>query len=220
MGEEVFGDKFMNNKSKVDILNSLLNDYFIRSSSTIGSVMNDLSVVKKMALGIYESLNSGGKLLIAGNGGSCTDSEHFAGEVTCTFRDRNRKAFPAISLTNNAAITAWGNDFGFDSYFDRQVDALGCPGDVLFLISTSGGDLVNGGSMNLVKAAANALKKDMKLYALVGKSGGELSKISHEFITVSSFETSHIQEAHIAIIHAICLIIDYLSSGKTDYEIR
>lgn len=192
-----------------------LDDYFLKSSATIKALAEDLPIIKRMAEGIYESQLAGGKLLIGGNGGSCSDAEHFAGEMTCTFKERTRRAFSAISLTNNAsAITAWANDFDFESYFLRQVEAHGRPGDILFLISTGGGDRSNNASMNLVLAADKALKKDMKLYSLVGKTGGELSQISHEFIKVRSFETSHIQEAHIAVIHAICLFLDEMASKK------
>ncbi|MBI4056612.1 MAG: SIS domain-containing protein [Elusimicrobia bacterium] len=200
-------------KSQETIVDPLLKDYFERSSAATRAVANDLAVVKRMALGIYETFMKGGKLLIGGNGGSCADAEHFAGELTCTFKERKRRAFPAISLTNSAsAITAWANDFSFDSYFTRQVEALGKPGDILFLISTGGGDRANNASMNLVSAADKGLALGLKLYSLVGKTGGELSKISHEFVKVASFETSHIQEAHIAIIHAICLAIDGLAT--------
>ena len=164
-----------------------------------------------MALGIYKSQLAGGKLLIGGNGGSSADAQHFAGEMVCTYKDPNRRAFSAISLTTNAsAITAWANDFGFDSYFSRQVEAHGKPGDILFLISTGGGDREKGYSMNLVQAADVALEMGLKLYSLVGKTGGELSKISHEYIVVQSNATSHIQEAHITIIHSICESIDEL----------
>lgn len=193
----------------------MVEDYFLNSSSVIRSISEDFPVIKRMAQGIYQSQLAGGKLLIGGNGGSCSDAEHFSGEMTCTFKERKRRAFSAVSLTNNAsAITAWANDFGFDSYFSRQIEAHGRPGDILFLISTGGGDRSNNASMNLVSAADLALQKGMKLYSLVGKTGGELSRISHEFIKVRSFETSHIQEAHIAIIHAICLILDELESPK------
>ena len=178
----------------------------------MNQLTEELPVVKKMATGIYESQLKNGTLLIGGNGGSAADAEHFAGEMTCTFKDRNRRPFNAISLTSSAsAITAWVNDFDFNTYFARQVEALGRSGDILFLISTGGGDRVSNASMNLVNAADVALRKDIRLYSLVGKTGGELSKISHEFIKVPSFETSIIQEAHIALIHAICLALDSLT---------
>ncbi len=198
--------------TKYGMLDRVISDYFEKSSTAISAITDNLDVIKRMAVGIFESQLIGGKLLIAGNGGSCADAEHFAGEMTCTYKNPERRAFSAISLANNAsAITAWTNDFGFDSYFTRQVEALGQPGDILFLITTGGGDPEKGFSMNLVKAGEKAKAIGMKLYAIAGKTGGELSKISHEFIKVSSFTTSHIQETHIAIIHAICLALDELA---------
>jgi len=188
--------------------------YFKESSAVIESVTKSIAVINRMAWGIYESQLDGGKLLIAGNGGSCAQAEHFAGEMRCTFADSTRRAFSAISLVSASAITAWSNDFGFDGYFTRQVEAFGQPEDVLFLISTGGGE--KGVSMNLVDAGEKALEMGLKLYSIVGKSGGELAKISHECIIVPSYMTSHIQEAHIAIIHAICEYLDNYSRRKTD----
>lgn len=201
-------------KLREDLVDGVLSDYFQKSSETISAIAENLDVIKRMAIGIYESQLSGSKLLIGGNGGSCSDAEHFAGEMTCTFKNRDRRPFSAVSLANNAsAITAWSNDFGFETYFTRQVEALGRPGDILFLITTGGGDRSSGASINLVYAAEKALSIGMKLYAIAGKTGGELSKMSHEFIKAASFTTSHIQEAHIAIIHAICLAIDELDEN-------
>ena len=170
-------------KTKESLLDGALSNYFKKSSATISAITENLDVIKRMATGIYENQLAGGKLLIGGNGGSCADAEHFAGEMTCTYEDRKRRAFSAISLTNNAsAITAWTNDFGFDTYFTRQVEALGRRGDILFLITTGGGERVSGTSMNIVYAAEKALSMGLKLYAIVGKTGGELSKMAHEFI--------------------------------------
>ena len=195
-----------------EIVENILSNHFLESSATIKSINDNISSISNMALGIYKSQLAGGKLLIGGNGGSSADAQHFAGEMTCTYKDPNRRAFSAISLTTNAsAITAWANDFGFDSYFSRQVKAHGKPGDILFLISTGGGDREKGYSMNLVHAADVALEMGLTLYSLVGKTGGELSKISHEYIVVQSNVTSHIQEAHITIIHSICESLDELA---------
>jgi len=193
-------------------MKNLLMEYFENSSNVVKSVSENVDVIEKICDGIYECQKAGGKILIGGNGGSCADAQHFAGELTCTFKDPNRTAISAFSLTTNAsAITAWANDFGFDTYFSRQVEAHGKHGDILFLISTGGGDREKGYSMNLVNAADKALSIGMTLYSIVGKSGGELNKMSHKSITVKSFVTSHIQEAHITIIHSICEILDVLT---------
>lgn len=195
-------------------LDALIEGYFPESAKAVAAVASQAAVIRRMAEGIYRSQLAGGKLLIGGNGGSSADAQHFAGEMTCTFKARDRRPFSAVCLTDNsAAITAWTNDFSFDTYFERQVEALGRKGDVLFLITTGGGDRANGASMNLVRAADKALAMGLTLYSIAGKTGGELSKISHEFVKVPSFETSHIQEAHIAVIHCLCLALDKLTAA-------
>ena len=198
-------------------LDEALGDYFDESARAIEAVKENLEIVKQMVKEIFKSQRKGGRLLIGGNGGSCADAEHFAGEMVCTFNDRDRRSFSAISLTGNpSAITAWTNDFGFETYFTRQVEAHGSSGDILFLITTGGGDRKSGASMNLVTAAEKAHQMGMKVFSIAGKTGGELSKISDQFIKIKSFSTSHIQEAHIAIIHAICTGLDQLD--RSDRE--
>ena len=188
-----------------------IKDYFRQSSSVISSLSSELDSIEKIANAIYESNAKGGKVLIAGNGGSCADSEHFAGELLCTFKARNRNPIGAVHLANNSsAITAWTNDFEFNSYFTRQVEALGNNGDILFLITTGGGNKSNGASMNLVYAAEKAKKLGLKIITLAGKGGGILKDFSDISITVKSNETSNIQEGHIAIIHSICCCLDTL----------
>ncbi|MCB9229563.1 MAG: SIS domain-containing protein [Deltaproteobacteria bacterium] len=190
-----------------------LTNYFAESALAISQLKEEAAVIREMAEGIWNCRKRGGKVLIAGNGGSCADAEHFAGELVCTFSKRDRQPYSAISLTNNSsALTAWTNDFGFESYFDRQVLALGKAGDILFLITTGGGDPESGASMNLVSAANIATRNGMLVYAIAGKTGGLLSQISDKFIKVRSFSTAHIQEAHIAVIHAICLKLDQMES--------
>ena len=188
-----------------------ITNYFQESSEVISSLSSELDVVEEMANAIHESNKEGGKVLIAGNGGSCADAEHFAGELLCTFKLRDRSPIGAVHLANNSsAITAWTNDFEFNSYFTRQVEALGNEGDILFLITTGGGNRENGASMNLVHAAEKARKMGLKIITIAGKGGGILKDFSDISITVKSNETSNIQEGHISIIHSICICLDTL----------
>ena len=192
-----------------------ITNYFQESSEVISSLSSELDVVEEMANAIYESNGEGGKVLIAGNGGSCADAEHFAGELLCTFKLRDRSPIGAVHLANNSsAITAWTNDFEFNSYFTRQVEALGNEGDILFLITTGGGNRENGASMNLVHAAEKARKMGLKIITIAGKGGGILKDFSDISITVKSNETSNIQEGHIAIIHSICYCLDEIDLNK------
>ena len=190
-----------------------IDNYFSESANVISSLSSELKPIKDIAIAIHENNLKGGKLLIAGNGGSCADAEHFAGEMQCTFKDRNRSAIAAISLSNNSAITAWTNDFEFNSYFKRQVEALGRKNDILFLITTGGGNRENGASMNLVYAAEKAKEIGLKVFTLSGKGGGILKDLSDICITIKSDETSNIQEGHIAVIHSICICIDALDKN-------
>ena len=194
----------------MDTINKdFLKKYFINSSNVINSLTEEIDKIFLMSEGIMNANNKNAKILIAGNGGSCADAEHFAGELLCTFKDRGRKAFSAISLSNNpSAITAWSNDFEFETFFKRQVQALGNKGDILFLITTGGGNRENGASMNLVYAAEKARELGMSIFTIAGKGGGILEDFSDLCITVKSNETSNIQEAHITILHAICFCLE------------
>tara|TARA_B100001057_G_C22867165_1_gene957059 strand:+ start:679 stop:1254 length:576 start_codon:yes stop_codon:yes gene_type:complete len=184
---------------------SEIKNYFENSSSIIKSLVDHESEINAICKEIINCNENDNKILVAGNGGSCSDSEHFVGELQCTYKKRDRKPISAISLPSlPAAITAWSNDFGFDSYFKRQVEAHGKKGDILFLISTGGGDEESGASMSLVLAAKEAKKRNLKIIALVGKSGGLLKDIADISIIVKSKVTSHIQESHIALLHCIC----------------
>ena len=184
---------------------SKIKDYFKTSSQIIENLHEHSNKIEKICEEIIKANKSGNKLLVAGNGGSCSDAEHFVGELQCTYKNRERKPISAISIASlPAAMTAWCNDFEFLTYFKRQVQAHGKSADILFLISTGGGEEKSGASMSLVEAAKEAKKRNMKIVSLIGKTGGILKDISDIEITVKSNVTSFIQEAHIAILHCIC----------------
>jgi D-sedoheptulose 7-phosphate isomerase len=186
-----------------------IKQYFKNSSEVISALYKNEEKINLICDEILKTNKENKKLLVAGNGGSCSDAEHFTGELQCTYKDRDRKPISAISLGSHpAAFTAWSNDFGYETYFKRQVQAHGNPGDILFLISTGGGNEKNRASINLVEAAKEAKKKKMKIISLIGKTGGLLKSLSDLYILVENDITSHIQEAHISILHCICEIID------------
>lgn len=189
---------------------NLVNNYFENSSK----VLLDLIIFKKEILTfaklIYKKKN-GNKILVVGNGGSAADADHFVGELICTYNSRKRSPYSALSLSSSApGITAWGNDFEFETFFKRQVKAHGRKGDILVCISTGGGEKKSKASMNVVYAAKEAKKKGMEVVSLIGKSGGELKKISKINFHVKSEKTSFIQEAHMSILHCVCEILDQL----------
>jgi D-sedoheptulose 7-phosphate isomerase len=153
---------------------------------------------------LVNALLDGGKILLCGNGGSAADSQHLAAEFVSTLTvDNRRPAVPAIALTTDTSIlTAIGNDFGFEGVFARQVEALGRPGDVLVGISTSGN------STDAVRAFEQAAAQGIRTVALTGEDGGELAPMADVAIRIPSRETSHIQEAHIAVGQLLAFLVE------------
>lgn len=145
------------------------------------------------------------KTYICGNGGSAADAQHFAAELTGRYI-KERLPLPAVALTTDtSAITAIGNDYGFEYIFSRQVEALCAEGDTLVVISTSGN------SENIIKAIEAAKKAGVFVIALTGGDGGKIVENDYAGLTIiaPSNYTPHIQEAHIMIIHMICELIDH-----------
>lgn len=156
------------------------------------------------AMQILRSLRSGGKVLFFGNGGSAADAQHLAAEFTGRYL-KERQALPALALhANTSAITAIGNDYGFDQIFSRQVEALGKEGDVACGISTSGN------SPNVLRALEVAKSRSIYTVALAGESGGAMKTIADCTICIPSRETPRIQECHILAGHIICEIVEEL----------
>ncbi len=133
--------------------------------------------------------------MICGNGGSAADAQHFAAELVGRF-EKERRAFPAIALTtDSSALTATGNDYGFERIFARQVEALATSGDVLIAVSTSGN------SPNIIAAVMQARKIGCQTIAMTGATGKKLASVCDAAVLVPSTRTARIQEAHITIIH-------------------
>jgi D-sedoheptulose 7-phosphate isomerase len=151
---------------------------------------------------IYSSLASGGQLLIAGNGGSAADAQHIAAELTGRFL-RERQAFRALALHGNtSALTAIGNDYGYEFVFARELSAHARKGDVFLAISTSGN------SANVLRAIEEARQRSVAVIGLTGESGGQMRTACNLCICVPSRSTARIQEMHITIGHAICEILE------------
>ncbi len=147
-------------------------------------------------------LKIGGKIMFCGNGGSAADSQHLAAELTGRFI-HDRRPLAAIALsTDSSALTCIGNDYSFDEVFARQVAGLGCAGDLLIGISTSGN------SRNVIRAVEEAQKLGMKTIGLLGRDGGQLRSLCDHSIVVPSTVTARIQECHILIGHTLCGLIE------------
>lgn len=154
---------------------------------------------------IVEALINDRKVLACGNGGSAGDAQHFSSEMLNRF-ERERPALPAIALTTDTStITSIANDYSYDEVFAKQLRALGHPGDILLVYTSSGN------SGNIVKAVKAAHDRDMTVIALSGKDGGALANVLNEVdieIRVPSWSTARIQEVHLLISHCLCDLID------------
>ena len=180
-------------------------EYLLETSRTAARTADECGAqILGATAAIVESLRGGGKLLLCGNGGSAGDAQHLATEFVSTLTlDRPRDAIAAIALTTDTSLlTAVANDYGFEHVFARQVEALGREGDVLIGISTSGN------SANVVKAFERARAAGLRTIALTGESGGGLDPLADIEINVPSSETSHIQEAHIAVGQLIAFLVE------------
>jgi len=151
---------------------------------------------------IYASVRAGGTVAFCGNGGSASQAQHLAAEFVGRFLI-DRPAYSAIALTTDTSIlTAVGNDYGFDQVFARQVEGLLKPMDVLVALSTSGN------SPNCILACEKARQLGVKTIGISGCGGGKLAEVADHCITVSGYDTPQIQEAHLAIGHAICAVVE------------
>ncbi len=163
------------------------------------SCLTEIVEITQLAI---DCLKKGGKVILFGNGGSASDSQHIAAELVGRFK-RDRAGLPAIALTVNTSIlTAVANDYGFDVVFAKQIEALAQKNDLAIGISTSGK------AKNVACAIKQAKKMGVKTVALSGGDGGELAKLADLALLVPSTVTARIQEAHITIGHAICDIVE------------
>ena len=161
----------------------------------------NVAPVVTVAGAIAAALRQGRSVLVFGNGGSAADAQHFAAELVGRY-EHERKAWPAIALTTDtSALTAIGNDYGFDRVFARQVEALGKSGDVAIAITTSGN------SPNVLRALEAANGRGLTTVALTGR-GGEAGKIAAHHIAVAEDRTARVQEVHATLLHVICELVE------------
>jgi D-sedoheptulose 7-phosphate isomerase len=195
----------MKTLENTQMLNDLVLDRIQRSIEVKQALLKDATfreLVTRAALEIVKSLRAGGKVLFFGNGGSAADAQHLAAEFTGRYL-KERRALPALALHgNSSAVTAIGNDYGFDLVFARQMEAFGKEGDVAVGISTSGN------SRNVLRGLESAKSKGIFTVALTGASGGLMKKIAHCTLCIPSEETPRIQECHILTGHIICEIAE------------
>jgi D-sedoheptulose 7-phosphate isomerase len=160
------------------------------------------AAISAAADALRQALHAGRKVLVCGNGGSAADAQHVAAELVGRFT-RERRAWPALALTTDtSALTAIGNDYGFDRVFARQVEAHGQPGDVLIGISTSGG------SPNVLAAVETAQARGLVTIGLTGRDGGALGRAVDVHLNVPSRSAARTQEVHITLLHVLCDLVE------------
>lgn len=171
----------------------------------LDAFMNDasnLQAIRKAASILVRCIDTGGKIISCGNGGSMSDAMHFAEELSGRFRN-DRPSIPAIAISDSGYISCTANDYGYDNVFSRFIEGFGNTGDALVAISTSGN------SANVINAAKAAAEKGMSVIALTGKDGGELAKLCDmEIRAPHSKYSDRIQEIHIKVIHILVMLIE------------
>jgi D-sedoheptulose 7-phosphate isomerase len=181
------------------IIKNEFNEHIKASQKTMDALIND---IEKAANICIDCLKKGNKILIFGNGGSAADAQHIAAEIIGRYKTE-RKGLPAIALTTDSSVlTAISNDFGYSSIFERQVEALANPGDILIGISTGGS------SINVINALKLAKNNQCKTIGLSGKDGGDFNALCDVNLIAIAEDTPRIQEMHILIGHIICHLID------------
>ncbi len=166
-----------------------------------------IDLLERFAAAIVQALESGRRVYLAGNGGSAADAQHIAAELVGRFM-RERRALPATALTTDtSALTAIGNDYGFDAVFRRQVEALVEPGDVLWVLSTSGN------SVNVLEAAAEAKRRGAVVLGFTGSTGGRLRPLCDLCLCVEHDASDRVQEIHQLAYHLICQRVEARFTG-------
>lgn len=181
----------------------VFNQNFERSCAVkVATLQSLLPALGRAAETMVACYRSGGKAIFCGNGGSAADAQHLAAEFVGRYL-AERRPLPALALhTNSSALTAIGNDYGYEQTFARQVEALGRPGDVVVGITTSGN------SANVVAALRRARELDMHTVGMTGEDGGKVRPEADILLAVASRETPRIQECHILIGHCLCQAVE------------
>lgn len=183
----------------------IIHQNFLEATDVLATFVSDkknFTAIEKAGKLLVQTIKKGNKIISCGNGGSMCDAMHFAEELSGRFRE-NRKALPAISISDPSHISCVGNDYGYDFIFSRFIEAMGNKGDVLLAISTSGN------SKNVINAINAAKKKGMKIIGLTGKDGGRISSLSDvEVRAPFSKYADRAQEIHIKVIHSLIHFVE------------
>jgi D-sedoheptulose 7-phosphate isomerase len=170
--------------------------------TAVTQLMARAQTLAEVATRLVETLRTGHKVLVAGNGGSAAEAQHFAAELVGRFK-RERSPYAVIALTTDTSIlTAIANDYGYQDVFARQVSALGQPGDMFMAFSTSGE------SINLVRAAVAGQQRQVTIVAVTGDRPSHLERLAELTVRVPAVDTALVQELHMAVTHILCDIVE------------
>jgi len=191
-------------------MQNILRTQLKESIETMGAVLADDSIADAVACAartIADAMKRGNKLMVAGNGGSAADSQHLVAEFVSRLTV-DRPALPAVALTTDTSIlTAIGNDYSYENIFERQIEAIGKPGDVFLGISTSGN------AKNVLKALRLCARNGISTVGYIGNEGGEMKSLCDISVVVPSRVTMHIQECQLALEHILCMMVERLYFG-------
>src|ERR1700751_2260332 len=180
-------------------------DYLVQSRDAVRAAIDDpafTGVIRDIVEIAANALRSGGKLLLAGNGGSAGDAQHLAGEMLSRLNYDRAPAAEIALTTDSSVLTAIGNDYGYDRVFERQILGLGCSGDVLIAISTSGR------SPNILRAISAGREKQLTIVGFTGRTGGGMAMRWDMCLQAPSDSTPLIQQIHITAGHIICGLVE------------
>jgi D-sedoheptulose 7-phosphate isomerase len=187
---------------------NVMHKHCARLTEAIDRLAYQLPNVARTAFLLAQVLHHGGKVLVAGNGGSAVQAQHFAAELVGRFK-REHDPYPVMAITSDAAIlTAVANDYGYQYVFARQIQAFGQAGDILIIFSTSGE------SENLISAASAARYRKMSIIAILGESRCRMENLADVVVQVPAMETATIQELHMLVAHVLCDLIEARFVGE------
>lgn len=187
------------------MLELIITKHIQESISTKTAILNDakiLNELNRIANYCVNSLKLGGKILFCGNGGSAADAQHLAAELSGRYKLDRKPLYAEALHTNSSYVTAVANDYSYDIIYERMVEAIGKPHDILILLSTSGK------SINIIKAAKKARELKLKVVGFTGNTNNTLHEYTNALITVPSNNTPIIQESHIMLGHILCDLIE------------
>jgi D-sedoheptulose 7-phosphate isomerase len=191
----------------VEAISCSISDRRTALSHVLDALQPQAGAIGEVALLLTETLRDGRRVLVAGNGGSAAEAQHFATELVGRFK-RERNPWPVMALTaDTAMLTAIANDYGFETVFSRQVAAFGGAGDVLVAFSTSGN------SENLVQAAEAATQRGMAVVAITGPCPNRLASMADRVINVPISDVPVIQEIHAVVLHILCELVESSLAG-------